>query len=106
MAEPETLAVTAARGRYGRNAIIQGAAAELFKMWAVTVRARIAGLDARIVLCLHDELLIQAPQQHAPTVVELVARGLDEAVHRWAPRTPVRFPADITIISRWSDTKG
>ena len=30
----------AARGRYGRNALIQGAAAELFKMWAVTVRAR------------------------------------------------------------------
>ena len=30
----------AARGRYARNAMVQGAAAELFKMWAVTVRAR------------------------------------------------------------------
>jgi DNA polymerase-1 len=106
LAEPESPGVTAARGRYGRNAVIQGAAAELFKMWAVTVRARIAGLDARIVLCLHDELLIQARQQHAATVVELVARSLDEAVHRWAPRTPVRFLADIAIISRWSDAKG
>ena len=41
---------------YGRNALIQGAAAELFKMWAVTVRARAAALDARIVLCLHDDV--------------------------------------------------
>ncbi|MHB1910756.1 MAG: DNA polymerase [Acidimicrobiales bacterium] len=106
LAEPEAPGVTAARGRYGRNAVIQGAAAELFKMWAVIVRARIAGLCAHIVLCLHDELLVQAPQQHAATVAELVARGLDEAVHRWAPGTPVRFLADIVVISRWSDAKG
>ncbi len=104
-AEPEAVGTSAARGRYGRNAMIQGAAAELFKMWAVTVRARIAGLGAHIVLCLHDELLIQAPQGHAATVAELVARGLDEAVYRWAPATPVRFVADITIIRRWSDAK-
>jgi DNA polymerase I len=105
LAEREALGVTAARGRYGRNAMIQGAAAEMFKMWAVTVRALIAGLGAHIVLCLHDELLIQAPQGHAATVAELVARGLDETVHRWAPATAVRFLADIAIISRWSDAK-
>jgi DNA polymerase-1 len=105
LAEPEALGVSAARGRYGRNAMIQGAAAELFKMWAITVRARIAGLGAHTVLCLHDELLIQAPEEHAGTVAELVARGLDEAVHRWAPTTPVRFLADIAIIRRWSDAK-
>ena len=32
-------ALDAARGRFARNAIIQGAAAELFKAWAATVRA-------------------------------------------------------------------
>ena len=105
-AEPEAFGVTAARGRYGRNAMIQGAAAEMFKMWAVIVRARLAGLDAHIVLCLHDELLVHAPEQHAATVAQLVARGLDEAVHRWAPGTPVRFPADIAVIPTWSDAKG
>jgi DNA polymerase-1 len=45
----------AAQGRYGRNAMVQGAAAELFKIWAVTVRARGSALDARGVLWLHDE---------------------------------------------------
>jgi DNA polymerase-1 len=104
-ADPEAAEVASARGRYGRNAMIQGAAAELFKMWAVTVRARIVGVDAHIVLCLHDELLVHAPQEHAATVAELVARGLEEAVHRWAPRTAVRFPAEIGIIPRWSDAK-
>ena len=47
----------AARGRFARNAIIQGSAAELFKAWAATVRPRRAPLGAQIVLCLHDELL-------------------------------------------------
>jgi DNA polymerase-1 len=38
--EPRSSSRAAAYGRYARNAMIQGAAAELFKMWAVTVRAR------------------------------------------------------------------
>ena len=53
-------------GRYGRNAMVQGAAAELFKVWAVTVRARGRDLGARIVLCLHDELLVHAPTSTGP----------------------------------------
>ena len=40
--EQDARRVAAARGRYGRNALVQGAAAELFKLWAVTVRARAA----------------------------------------------------------------
>ena len=48
----------AARGRYGRNAVIQGAAAEFFKTWAALVRARGSALGAHIVLCLHDELVV------------------------------------------------
>ena len=49
-------------GRYARNAVVQGAAAELFKVWAVTVRAGLAALGGEIVLCLHDELLLQVPE--------------------------------------------
>jgi DNA polymerase-1 len=105
LAGPEAPGAAAARGRYGRNALIQGAAAELFKIWAVTVRARTRGVGARIVLCLHDELLVHAPSEHAATVAQLVDAGLNEAVHRWAPGTAVRFLADIAIVSRWSDAK-
>jgi DNA polymerase-1 len=95
----------AARGRYGRNAMVQGAAAELFKVWAVTVRARVASLGARIVLCLHDELLVHAPAGHGDEVAELVVHALGEAAHRWAPDDAVRFVADVSVIPRWSDAK-
>ncbi len=95
----------AARGRYGRNALVQGAAAELFKVWAVTVRARAVALDARVVLCLHDELLVHAPVEQGAAVARLLDDALQEAAHRWAPDRSVRFVADVSIIDRWSDAK-
>jgi DNA polymerase-1 len=95
----------AARGRYARNAAIQGAAAELFKMWAVTVRARAVDTGAQIVLCLHDELLLHAPIGEAEKVAALVRDCLQEAAARWAPDAGVRFVADLRVVERWSDAK-
>ncbi len=106
-AEPRSASRAAAYGRYARNAMVQGAAAELFKMWAVTVRARCGHLGARIVLCLHDELLVHAPAEHAQTVASLVDDCLQEAARRWVPPgCGVRFISDTTIVSSWADAKG
>jgi DNA polymerase-1 len=101
----EVRGAAAARGRYGRNALVQGAAAELFKMWAVTVRARSEALGSRIVLCLHDELLVHAPAEHSDAVAQLLHDCLDEAVRRWTPHDSVRFIADVGAIERWSEAK-
>jgi len=101
----ESAAQAAARGRYGRNALIQGAAAELFKMWAVTVRARGAPLGSRIVLCLHDELLVHTPAGQAEATAQLVDECLHEAARRWAPGSSVRFLSDTSVVRTWSDAK-
>ena len=85
--------------------MIQGAAAELFKMWAVTVRARCGHLGARIVLCLHDELLVHCPREQADAVSRTVEECLREAACRWAPGCGVRFISDTTIVRSWSDAK-
>jgi DNA polymerase-1 len=98
--EPRSASRAAAYGRYARNAMIQGAAAELFKMWAVTVRARCAHLDARVVLCLHDELLVHCPVAHGEEVSRIVEDGLREAAH-----SGVRYISDTTIVRCWSDAK-
>ncbi len=104
-ADPRSSSRAAAYGRYARNAMIQGAAAELFKMWAVTVRARGRDLGARIVLCLHDELLVHCPREHGAAVSEVVDACLREAAQRWAPGCGVRFTADTTVVHSWSDAK-
>jgi DNA polymerase-1 len=93
------------RGRFARNAVIQGSAAELFKAWAATVRHATAPMGAQIVLCLHDELLLQAPEDRADEVAQAVGRCLDDSARRWAGTDQVRFVADISVIRRWSDAK-
>ena len=97
--------VAAARGRYARNALIQGAAAEFFKVWAVLVRLRARPFDAEIVLCLHDELLVHAPTGRADEVAGILHTTLAEAAHRWSPDPDVRFVADVSVIRRWSEAK-
>ena len=97
----------AARGRYGRNAMVQGAAAEFFKTWAVIVRARLP-VGSHIVLCLHDELLVHVPAPEAADVAATVDDALQETAARWAQpelRGDVRFAADTSVIARWSDAK-
>jgi DNA polymerase I len=88
--------------------VIQGAAAELFKMWAVTARARLAPLSAQIVLCLHDELLLHVRAPHAPAAAALLESCLAESAGRWSPpRHPqVRFISETTTIKSWSEAKG
>ena len=93
----------AARGRYARNALIQGAAAEFFKVWAAIVRARGREHGARIVLCLHDELLVHVPAAGATAAAASLRAALDEAAYRWSPSRDVRFTADVSVIERWSD---
>ncbi len=94
---PET-----ARGRFARNAVIQGPAAELFKAWAVTVRAELPALDGEIVLCLHDELLLQVPAAHA-AAADLLHRSLAATATYWAAGSGVRFVVEVSILRRWSD---
>ena len=96
----------AARGRFARNAVIQGAAAELFKAWAATVRATTRDLGAQIVLCLHDELLIHVPAEHAPEATRRVEQALTDSARRWTGSTGVRFVADTSVVRRWADAKG
>ena len=98
-------ALDAARGRFARNAVIQGAAAELFKAWAATVRAQARPLGGRVVLCLHDELLVHVREERAAEAAALVDRALEDAARWWGGGAPVRFVADTAVIRRWSEAK-
>jgi DNA polymerase-1 len=98
--------LVAGRGRFARNAVIQGAAAELFKAWAATVRLTTRHLGARIVLCLHDELLVHVPSGAAEETAAAVDAALTASARRWTRSSTVRFVSDTSIIERWSDAKG
>lgn len=98
-------AVMSSRGRFARNAVIQGSAAELFKAWAATVRVAVRPLRGRIVLCLHDELLVHVPEEHAAEAAATVDRTLTDAARRWLGGEQVHFVADTSVVRRWSEAK-
>ena len=91
-------------GRFARNAMVQGAAAELFKAWAGTVRAGLmsAGSNGGIVLCLHDELLLHVPAQEADATADMLGNALDATTHWWAAGSGVRFVAEVTVAESWA----
>jgi DNA polymerase-1 len=100
----EHVAVSGGYGRFARNAMIQGAAAELFKAWAVTVRSGLAGTGGQIVLCLHDELLLHVPAAMATEAGALLVQSLERTTQWWAAGSGVRFVAEVTTGTSWAET--
>ena len=94
-----------AHGRFARNAVVQGAAAELFKAWAATVRAGLPALGGEIVLCLHDELLLQVPLAAAGPAAALLTDSLAATAHWWAAGSPVRFVAEVAAGPSWAEAR-
>ncbi|MDP9183215.1 MAG: DNA polymerase, partial [Actinomycetota bacterium] len=94
-------------GRYVRNAVVQGAAAELFKAWAAAVRNGLRGWaePGSIVLCLHDELLLHVPTEQTQDAVRLLHEALTAVTSHWAAGSGVRFVADVAVVRRWSEAK-
>ncbi|MEO6204775.1 MAG: DNA polymerase [Mycobacteriales bacterium] len=104
-AEPlgEHVAVSGGLGRFVRNAVVQGAAAELFKAWAATVRHGLLGTSGQIVLCLHDELLVHVPKQQAPDCARLLDDALQSVSSWWAAGSGVRFVAEVGVGASWPE---
>ena len=60
--------------RVALNAPIQGTAADIIKLAMIRVRDRLKaeGLEGRLVLQVHDELIVECPESEAETVCKLV----------------------------------
>lgn len=87
--------------RTATNSPIQGSAADLIKIAMVRVRDALqAGFKARLVLQIHDELIVEAPEEEAETVGLLVKRHMEEAASLTVP-----LVADVGIGRNWLDAK-
>ncbi|MBQ1949978.1 MAG: DNA polymerase I [Clostridia bacterium] len=89
--------------RVARNMPIQGTAADIIKVAMVRVynRLRAEGLQAQLVLQVHDELLVEAPPAEQETVVRLLQEEMESAV-----ALSVRLEVDVHTGETWYDAKG
>ena len=73
--------------RVAMNTPIQGTAADIIKIAMVRVYRRLKkeGLKARLLLQVHDELIVEAPASEAEQVKRLLKEEMEDAVHMEVP---------------------
>lgn len=88
--------------RAAMNAPIQGTAADIIKIAMVnTRRALIAGgFEAKLILQVHDELIIEAPDNEKDAVMALLSREMENAM-----KLNVRLRADASWGRTWYECK-
>ena len=86
--------------RVAMNAPIQGTAADVMKlaMLAVDQAIKKEGLDAKIVMQVHDELVIEVKDSEIQACMKLVRREMEGAANFSVPLT-----VDVTVGKNWLD---
>lgn len=81
---------------------IQGTAADIIKIAMIKVdeRMKAENLRARLVLQVHDELIVEAPQDESMRVALIVQEEMENAVKMSVPLT-----ADAAVGRTWYDAK-
>ena len=84
--------------RVAMNAPIQGTAADVMKLAMLNVSRRLKkeGLDAKLVMQVHDELIVEAHENIAARVAEILREEMESTVQLSVPLT-----ADVTVGKNW-----
>ena len=88
--------------RVAMNTPIQGTAADIIKIAMIRVYRRLKKeqLDARLILQVHDELIVEAPQHEVEQVKALLQEEMQAAA-----KLKVLLKADVGIGKTWYDAK-
>jgi DNA polymerase I len=105
-------------GRFTRNFVVQGSAAEWALCWMAALRPRLAQFppndapDARsgpvfarmphLVYFLHDEIIVHTPRAHAEAVATAVHETAHAAGRLLFGDFPVDFPLELAIVDSYA----
>ncbi|MEK6238198.1 MAG: DNA polymerase [Planctomycetales bacterium] len=85
--------------RQAVNTVVQGSSADLLKVALATLYDRLPS-DCRILMTVHDSILVQAPESKASETAALVRETMETCV---PPDFNVPMKADVTIGRRWGE---
>jgi len=101
------------RGRFTRNFVVQGTAAEWALLWLAEIRHRLLGLPAasvpasasgpvfasraHLAFFLHDEVIVHCPVEQAEAAAEAILGAAEAATARLFPGFAVDVPLDLRI---------
>ena len=84
--------------RAARNSPLQGTAADIIKIAMIAVHRRLLreGLDARLILQVHDELILEAHKRDADRAAAILREEMEGAARLSVPLT-----VDVTLGDTW-----
>ncbi len=77
------------------NTPVQGTAADGLKQAMILLRDRLRPLGARIVLCVHDEIVVEVPEHQAQQGLSLVEACMREGMAEFVKTVPIVVEAEI-----------
>lgn len=88
--------------RVAMNSPIQGSAADIIKVAMINISRRLAveGIDARLILQVHDELLIEANKNCIDRASLILREEMENAI-----KLPVPLSVELTVGNTWYDNK-
>ncbi|TGJ97297.1 bifunctional 3'-5' exonuclease/DNA polymerase, partial [Actinotalea fermentans ATCC 43279 = JCM 9966 = DSM 3133] len=111
---------TRAWGRFTRNFVVQGTAAEWALCWMASLRGRLAAMpraatpglapapfteQPHMVFFLHDEIIVHTPAELAEQVADEIRAAGAEAGKLLFGDFPVDFPLTVAIVDDYSQAK-
>lgn len=89
--------------RVARNMPIQGTAADIIKIAMVQVYNRLESeqLKSKLIMQVHDELIVEAPEDEKDHVADIVREEMENAC-----KMKVKLTADVHCGRSWYDAKG
>jgi len=86
--------------RLAYNMPIQGTAADIIKLAMIRLDRELQGTGARLLLQVHDELLLEVPEERAQSVAALVREVMEGAAQLKVP-----LAVEVGVGPNWYDTK-
>ena len=84
--------------RVAMNSPIQGTAADIIKIAMNRVSEDLRGMRSRLVLQVHDELLIETAPEEKEKVIEILQRNMEDAAE-----LEVKLKVDIKTGGNWNE---
>ncbi|WNZ09542.1 bifunctional 3'-5' exonuclease/DNA polymerase [Streptomyces sp. 11x1] len=94
-----------ARGRFARNFVVQGSAADWTLLLLAALRRALDGMAAELVFFQHDEVIVHCPEREAPAVVAAIREASELSGRLAFGETPVRFPFTTAVVECYADAK-
>ncbi len=82
------------------NAVIQGTAADIIKVAMVSLHKQLENFDAKIVMQVHDELLIEAKENVAEEVKRITKNVMENVI-----KFDVPLKVNINVADNWLEAK-